>query len=209
MHHLRQRPVRSIAIAVRSISSGIAGLAGLLTLPSQALAHVVPGPIGGFSGGFEHPLTGPDHLMAMFAVGLWGALLGGRSVWALPVAFPMVMVGGGIAGMAGLALPYAEIGIALSMLVLGTAIAAKWRPPIAIPLFLVAVFAVFHGYAHGVELPQAADPVTYATGFVLATGSIHVAGIVVGILLAKPFHGLLARALGGIIAAGGLYYLLG
>lgn len=183
-----------------------AGVA-LAAAPARALAHVVPGAIGGFTGGFTHPLTGPDHLLAMFAVGLWGAQLGGRSMWALPVAFPMVMVVGGILGMAGVQLPYSETAIALSMLVLGAAIAARWHPSIFVPLFIVAVFAIFHGYAHGVELPQAADPVAYATGFVLATGSIHVAGILVGMMLAKPVDGRLARALGAIIAAGGVYYL--
>jgi urease accessory protein len=146
-------------------------------LPQPALAHITQGPIGGFAGGFAHPLTGLDHFLAMFAVGVWGAQMGGRSVWALPVAFPLVMTTGGIAGMAGLVLPYVEIGIALSILVLGLAIACKWRPAEIVPLALIAIFALCHGYAHGVELPSAADPAAYAAGFVLATGMIHIIGI--------------------------------
>ena len=184
-------------------------LLGLTLLPQPALAHITPGPTGGFASGFAHPLTGLDHFLAMFAVGVWGAQMGGRSVWALPVAFPLVMTIGGIAGMAGLVLPYVEIGIALSIFVLGLAIACKWRPIEIVPLALIAIFALCHGYAHGVELPNAADPAAYAVGFVLATGMIHVTGIVVGLLLGKPLHGWLARGLGGVIAAGGVFYLIG
>ena len=184
-------------------------IAGVALLPAPALAHITPGPIGGFEGGFTHPLTGLDHFLAMFAVGVWGAQMGGRSVWALPVAFPLVMTIGGIGGMAGLVLPYVEIGIALSILVLGLAITCKWRPVEIVPLALIAIFALCHGYAHGVELPSAADPAAYAVGFVMATGMIHIIGIVVGLLLGKPLHGWLARGLGGLIAAGGVFYLIG
>jgi urease accessory protein len=183
-------------------------IAALALLPQPALAHITQGPIGGFEGGFTHPLTGLDHFLAMFAVGVWGAQMGGRSVWVLPVAFPLIMTIGGIGGMSGLVLPYTEIGIALSILVLGLAIAWKWRPVEIVPLALIAIFALCHGYAHGVELPSAADPAAYAAGFVLATGMIHLIGIGVGLLLGKPLHGWLARGLGGVIAAGGVFYLL-
>ena len=186
----------------------LGALVGLALLPQPAFAHITQGPIGGFAGGFAHPLTGLDHFLAMFAVGVWGAQMGGRSVWALPVAFPLVMTIGGVAGMAGLVLPYVEIGIALSILVLGLAIACKWRPVEIVPLALIAIFALCHGYAHGVELPSAADPAAYAAGFVLATGMIHLIGIAVGLLLGKPLHGWLARGLGGVIAAGGVFYLI-
>src|SRR6185295_10311546 len=108
-------------LACRSALPWVIAMSGLVLLPQPALAHIVQGPIGGFAGGFAHPLTGLDHFLAMFAVGVWGAQMGGRSVWALPVAFPLVMTIGGIAGMAGLVLPYVEIGIALSILVLGLA----------------------------------------------------------------------------------------
>jgi urease accessory protein len=186
----------------------LAAIAALALRPTQALAHVIQGPVGEFEGGFAHPLTGLDHFLAMFAVGVWGAPMGGRSVWALPVAFPLVMTIGGFAGMADPGLPYVEIGIALSVLVLGLAIACRWRPIEIVPLFLIAMFALCHGYAHGVELPSAADPAAYAAGFVLATGLIHVCGIGVGLALGKPLHGWLARGIGGLIAAGGVFYLI-
>jgi urease accessory protein len=176
--------------------------------PAPALAHVTQGTMGGFESGVAHPLTGLDHFLAMFAVGVWGSQMGGRSVWALPVAFPLVMTVGGIAGMADLGLPYVEIGIALSVLVLGLAIAFKWRPIEIVPFALIAIFAICHGYAHGVELPSAADPAAYAAGFVLATGMIHICGIVAGLVLGKPWHGWLARGVGGLIAVGGVFYLI-
>lgn len=163
--------------------------------------------MGGFGSGFEHPLTGPDHFLAMFAVGIWGAQMGGRSVWTLPVTFPLIMAMGGLAGMLGLQLPGIEVGIALSIVALGGAILFAWHPAEIIALLLIAVFAVCHGYAHGVELPRAADPADYAVGFVIATGLIHLLGIGVGLALGKPYGGRLARALGGAITLGGLYYL--
>ena len=185
----------------------LAAVAAAAFLSTPAIAHIVPGPLAGFGGGFLHPLTGLDHFLAMFAVGVWGAQMGGRSVWALPVAFPLVMTIGGILGMSGVVLPVVEIGIALSIAVLGLAIAFKWHPIEIVQLCLIAIFAVCHGYSHGVELPEAADPAAYAAGFVVATGMIHICGIVVGLLLSKPLQGRLARGLGGAIAVGGAYYL--
>lgn len=177
-------------------------------LPLGAAAHVAGGIPGGFAGGFAHPLTGPDHFLAMLAVGIWGAQMGGRAVWRLPVAFPLIMAAGGVAGMAGLPLPGVETGIAVSVLVLGLAIAAVWRPADPIPLLLIAVFAIFHGYAHGTELPAAADPAAYAVGFVVATGLIHILGILIGMTFSKPMQGGLARGLGGLIAVCGVYFLV-
>ena len=179
------------------------------TTASYASAHSIQGSTTGFAGGFEHPLSGPDHFLAMFAVGVWGAQMGGRSVWMLPVVFPLIMTVGGIAGMTGIVLPYVETGIALSVLVLGTAIAFAWHPHEWVPLVLIAIFAIFHGYAHGIELPSAADPTAFAAGFVIATGLIHVCGIAIGLLSSKPVRGLLARGIGAVIAAGGIYYLVG
>jgi urease accessory protein len=187
----------------------MAGAATLALIPaSGAVAHIIQGEAGGFGAGFEHPLTGPDHFLAMFAVGIWGAQMGGRSVWALPVTFPLIMAAGGLAGMLGLPLPHVELGIALSILALGSAIAFGWHPAEAVALVLIGVFAICHGYAHGVELPTAADPADYAVGFVLATGLIHVCGVGVGLALNKPLEGRLSRALGAVIAAGGIYYLV-
>jgi len=177
-------------------------------LPNTAGAHIVNATQGGFGSGFTHPLTGADHVLAMFAVGLWGAQMGGRPVWTLPVTFPLIMVAGGLAGMLGFELPAVEIGIALSIVAFGSVIALAWRPAELVALVLISVFAVCHGYAHGVELPHAADPADYAIGFVLATGMIHLCGIGVGLALNKPVGGRLARALGGLIGISGLYFLV-
>lgn len=186
----------------------IAAVPLLLLAPVPALAHIIREGAGGFTSGFEHPLTGPDHFLAMFAVGIWGAQMGGRSIWELPVAFPLIMTVGGIAGLLGLPLPHVELGIALSILGLGLCIALAWRPVEPVSVAVVGIFAIFHGYAHGVELPRAADPADFAVGFVIATGLIHLLGIAVGLALHKPLAGWLARALGVAIAMGGGYFLL-
>jgi len=185
-------------------------LAGALLLlaPGPAAAHIVQSAGGGFGSGFEHPLTGADHFLAMFAVGLWGAQMGGRYIWSLPVTFPLVMTLGGLAGMLGLPLPHVELGIALSIIVLGASIVFAWRPLEAVALLVVGLFAIFHGFAHGAELPRAADPADYAVGFVVATGMIHLLGIGVGMILDRPLGGRLARALGVAIVASGGYFLV-
>jgi urease accessory protein len=187
----------------------IIGLAlGLWMIPQIVQAHIIQTGAGGLASGFEHPLTGPDHFLAMFAVGLWGAQMGGRPVWTLPVTFPLIMVVGGIAGILGIPLPGAEIGIALSIIALGLAIAFAWRPAEWVALALISVFAICHGHAHGAELPRAADPADYAIGFVLATGLIHLFGIAVGLGLDKPYGGRFARALGALLVPGGVYFLV-
>ncbi|RIY00305.1 urease accessory protein [Aureimonas flava] len=178
----------------------------LLASVHPAAAHIV-GQAGGFSSGIAHPLTGPDHFLAMLAVGIWGAQMGGRAVWTLPVTFPLIMTLGGIAGMMGLPMPSIELGIAVSIVALGTAIAAAWRPPEAVALLMVAVFALFHGYAHGAELPRAADPANYAAGFVIATGAIHLLGIAIGLVATRPFGGVPARLIGAAIALSGVWFL--
>jgi urease accessory protein len=178
-------------------------------LSSPVAAHIVGGPVGGFQSGFSHPLFGADHLLAMLAVGIWGAQMGGRAVWTLPVTFPLIMAAGGIAGMAGIPLPHVELGIALSVLALGLAIAVAWKPAEIVALLVVAIFAVFHGYSHGVELPKAADPTSYAFGFVVATGMIHIVGIGIGLMLKHPWDGKLAQGLGAGIAAAGVYFAVG
>lgn len=172
-------------------------------------AHTGTGLAGGFLAGFAHPLSGADHLLAMVSVGLWGAFLGRPLVHVLPVVFPAMMVGGAMPGMVGVALPPVESGIALSVLVLGLCIACAWKAPAWAAVAVVALFALFHGYAHGRELPAAADPVGYSTGFVLATGLLHVAGIALGLLHARPAGVLFTRCLGGLIGAAGLYFLAG
>jgi urease accessory protein len=192
----------------RYVTVGVVLGIWLCLLPGTAAAHIIQGSQGGFGSGFAHPLTGPDHFLAMFAVGLWGAQMGGRPVWTLPVTFPLIMVVGGVAGMVGIPLPGIEIGIAISILALGMAIALAWRPAEWVTLVLIAFFALCHGHAHGAELPLAADPADYAIGFVLATGMIHLFGIGVGLGLNKPVGGRLARALGALIGVGGIYFLV-
>lgn len=189
------------------IAQGRLAAIALCLSSSPALAHLVNGGQGGFASGFAHPLTGPDHFLAMFAVGLWGAQMGGRRVWSLPVAFPLIMVTGGIIAMLGFVLPRVEIGIALSIVALGSAIMIAARPPEWVALALISVFAICHGNAHGAELPQSTDPADYAIGFVLATGTIHLAGIGAGLALTKPRNGEFTRLLGAAIALAGLYFL--
>ncbi len=185
----------------------LAGLAATLLAADSASAHAGLELFGGFLSGFQHPLLGVDHLLAMLAVGFWGAQMGGRSIWTLPVMFPLIMAFGGLAGIVGLPLPQVETGIALSLLVLGLAIAAAFRPFEGIAIVIVGIFAVFHGYAHGAELPSAADPAAYSAGFVIATGLIHIAGIGIGLLTGSIAGGWLARGAGGAIAVGGIYFL--
>ncbi len=173
-----------------------------------ALAHEGAGVAGGFASGFTHPLHGPDHLIAMVAVGLWGAFLGRPAIWMLPVVFPLVMAFGGALGVAGVPVPYIETGIAASAVVLGLLVAFAVKAPLAVAAVIVAAFAIFHGHAHGTELPQAANPLAYSMGFVVATGLLHLAGVGIGLLTASNAGKILVRALGGAIALGGAWYLL-
>lgn len=181
----------------------------LLCCAVSAHAHSDQGAAGGFISGFMHPLSGIDHLLAMVAVGIWGATLGKPLVWALPVAFPMLMVVGGILGIAHVPLPYIETGIAASVVVLGLAIAAAWRAPVAVALAIVAAFGVFHGYAHGAELPATAAPAAYTAGFVICTGLLHLGGIALGLIKALPRGTEVLRASGGLIALVGIWILVG
>ena len=199
-----QNTLRRLGALVFSLAQAVP----FLLAPVVAEAHVVTGDTNGFGSGFKHPLTGPDHFLAMFAVGLWGAQMGGRSIWVLPVVFPLVMAIGGFIGASGVHLIGIETGIALSIVVLGGAIAFAWKPAEWIPIPLIGVFAICHGYAHGAELPRAADPATYAMGFVISTGLIHLCGIGVGLALHKPYAGRLARGIGASIALGGVYFLV-
>ena len=177
-------------------------------VPSAATAHSGTGLAGGFLSGVEHPLSGPDHMLAMVAVGMWGAFLGRPLVVALPVIFPnMMAIGAGI-GMAGVPLPPVELGIALSVLMLGLMILFAVRAPVLVACAVVAMFGLFHGYSHGVELPSAADPIGYATGFVLCTGLLHVAGIALGSLRTLRYGNAGLRVGGGVIAACGLFFLV-
>jgi urease accessory protein len=177
-----------------------------LAAASPAMAHT-GGVAGGLSDGFAHPLFGTDHVIAMVAVGLWGAFLGSPAVYTLPVVFPLVMAAGGVLGILGLPLPGVEIGIAISAVILGMMVALAARPPLWSAALIVGAFAIFHGYSHGAELPPAADAVAYSAGFVIATGCLHLAGIALGSLARWPAGRLAVRAVGGAIAIGGLMFL--
>jgi urease accessory protein len=192
---------RQLWIAVVVVS-----LAGLTTVP--AFAHTGSAS-GGLLGGFAHPLFGPDHVVAMVAVGLWGAFLGQPAIWLLPVTFPLVMAFGGTLGILGVPLPHVETGIALSAVVLGAMVAFALRPPLAVAVVLVGLFAIFHGHAHGAELPAGVDPVTFSIGFVVATGLLHLAGIALGLLVRWPVGVIVVRAAGASIALAGFAFLSG
>ena len=177
-----------------------------ICIAAPALAHT--GSVaGGFIGGLAHPVLGPDHVAAMVAVGLWGAFLGPPAIFVLPVVFPLVMALGGVAAILGLPLPGAEIGIALSAVVLGAMVALEARPPLWIAAMLVGTFAIFHGHAHGAELPPAADAVAYSAGFVIATGLLHLAGIALGLLARWPAGRVAVRGAGVAIAVAGSVFL--
>jgi urease accessory protein len=181
----------------------------LALVAGTALAHEGHGAGGGFVSGFLHPILGWDHVAAMVAVGLWGAFLGAPAIWLLPVTFPLVMALGGALGVAGVPIPGIELGIAASALIVGVAVMLALRPPLVVAAVVVGFFAIFHGHAHGVEMPAAVSPLAYAAGFVIGTGLLHLAGIALG-LLARSETGVLAvRGMGAVIALAGLGFLTG
>lgn len=167
------------------------------------------GDAGSLLSGFLHPILGPDHVLAMIAVGLWGAQLGKPSIWLLPVAFPLVMAIGGFLGLIGVPLPAVEIGIAVSAIVLGLMVLLDAQPPMAVSLIIVAVFAVFHGHAHGTELPEGQDGMLYSIGFVIGTGSLHGIGILIGLIHYWKWGKSAIRLAGLLVACGGAYFLWG
>ena len=172
-----------------------------------AHAHVERGQATGFVTGFRHPWSGFDHVLAMIAVGIWGAQLGAPALWLLPVVFPMVMAHGAFLGLIGLPLPGVEVGIALSALLLGAMVGGETRPKPVVAALLVGAFAVFHGHAHGTELPAGQSGLLYSMGFVLATGCLHGLGIALGLLHRWPTGKLALRGAGALIAAMGVLFL--
>jgi len=183
-------------------------LAVLLALAAApAHAHVQQGQAAGFLTGLRHPVSGLDHVLAMVAVGLWGAQLGAPAVWLLPVTFPMVMAFGGFLGLVGVPLPGVEVGIALSAILLGLAVATQARPPLWAAAALVGFFAVFHGHAHGTELPPGQSGLLYSIGFVVATGCLHGVGIAIGVVHRWSAGRVALRAAGVLVAAAGVYFL--
>ena len=179
----------------------------VLVWASLTHAHVALGQAAGFVTGFGHLWSGFDHVLAMIAVGIWGAQLGAPAVWLLPVVFPIVMAHGAFLGLIGLPLPGVEVGIALSALLLGAMVGGETRPKPVVAALLVGAFAVFHGHAHGTELPAGQSGLLYSMGFVLATGCLHGLGIALGLLHRWPTGKLALRGAGALIAAMGVLFL--
>lgn len=179
----------------------------IVFFPATALAHVGSGAAGGFFIGIAHPVSGLDHVLAMIAVGLWGAQLGNPALWMLPVVFPMMMAGGGMLGLMGIPLPGVEIGIAISAIVLGAMVSAEARLKIQLAMIIVAFFAIFHGHAHGTELPTGQSGLLYSIGFVAATGCLHGVGIAIGMIYRWSKGRLALRAAGALVCVAGIFFL--
>jgi urease accessory protein len=183
------------------------GAIGLAVAPIS-YAHVGVGETAGFLRGFAHPFGGLDHVLAMVAVGLWAGQRSGRARWMIPMTFVTIMILGGVMGAMGVTLPYVEQGIALSVLVLGILVAAAVIWPLPASMLLVGVFALFHGHAHGAEMPVTASGIEYGAGFVLATAILHASGVGASILSRNVHRSVLVRLSGTAIAASGIYLLL-
>ncbi len=181
-----------------------------LSLSPSVFAHADAETLrGGFFSGFMHPLSGLDHIVAMVAVGLWGVFLGKPAIWVLPIVFPLVMAFGGALGVIGVDIPAIETGIALSGIVLGLAVAFAVKPPLWVAAIIVGAFAIFHGHAHGTELPNATSPLVFSVGFVVATGLLHLAGIAFGELARWSWGEKVVRIAGVGIAGIGSAFLMG
>ncbi|MCX5496780.1 HupE/UreJ family protein [Kaistia dalseonensis] len=197
---------------VKSALGRLAIASSLALAPTLAFAHPGGPEAHGFVHGFAHPISGLDHILAMVLVGIFAWQLGGRALWLVPATFVTVMALGGGLGMAGINLPFVEIGIALSVVVLGAIVAFGVKAPVAAAMGIVGLFAVFHGYAHGAEMPESAGGLAYAAGFMLATAALHVAGIGVGFLIGKisETHGqAVVRTTGALAAVAGVGLLTG
>ena len=174
----------------------------------EANAHSLVSGYSGFGSGFSHPMLGFDHFLAMFGVGVWGAQMGGRKIWSLPMSFPLIMCVGALIAISNIfAFIFVEQIIALSVIVLGFIIFIKWSPNELIAILVISIFALFHGYAHGVELPRANDPISFIIGFVLSTGLIHLFGIGTGYFCDKFYNGKLSRIIGILITITGLIFI--
>ena len=205
----RATPTRAGRGDAQRGSRRLAGAVATLVFlwPSLAWAHTEQGRAEGLLAGLHHPVSGLDHVLAMVSVGLWGAQLGAPAVWLLPVTFPMVMAFGGMIGLMGVPLPGVEAGVALSGVVLGLAVLAEWRPPLWAAAAVVGFFAIFHGHAHGTELPAGASGLLYSVGFVVATGALHGVGIAIGVIHRWGWGRVTLRVAGGAVAAAAGYFL--
>ena len=187
-------------------------LLALAAFTGVAEAHTGVGHTIGFMHGFLHPLSGLDHMLAMIAVGLFAARLGGKAFWAVPLAFVAMMVVGGTMGMNGIGLPYVEFGIAASVIVLGAAVALGFSLPVSVAMGLVGFFAVFHGHAHGAEMPVDATGFNYGLGFVFATALLHCAGLGLGLAISRATvsrHSGLVKLTGAAMAVAGVGMMAG
>jgi urease accessory protein len=180
-------------------------IAAALLLPSHAYAHAGGTDAGGFMHGLMHPVSGLDHICAMVAIGLWAAQMRGRALWVVPLAFVSVMLLGGVMPMLGIELPFVEHGIVFSVLALGVLVAATIRPPLWLSIGMTGLFALWHGYAHGAEMPALASGMGYAFGFMLATASMHIAGIFFGLGLQRMARERWFHVAGAGIALFGVY----
>ena len=193
----------------RGATAGVSalGLLAVLLWAPGAHAHILQGEAASFLVCLGHPVSGLDHVLAMIAVGLWGAQLGAPALWLLPVTFPMVMALGGMLGLLGVPLPGVEIGIATSAVLLGLAVMSELRPPLAAAAVLVGFFAVFHGHSHGAELPAGQNALLYSMGFVVATGGLHGVGIAVSLIHRWAWGQTLLRTAGAGIALAGVFFM--
>lgn len=181
----------------------LAAIAAILG-PRSAFAHTGVGPTHDLLHGLEHPLTGLDHLLVMFAVGLWAAQRGGRAIWFVPLTFVLVLTLGATLGMSGVSIPFVEPGIAISVLMLGLFLATCLKLPLASSAAIIGLFALVHGHAHGAEIPAVASGLTYTLGFIAATICLHAAGISAGLITQRLYSQQLMRFAGAAIALCGL-----
>ncbi len=189
----------------------VIAIAVTLLIPTVAQAHTGVGDTNGFWHGLEHPISGLDHILAMVAVGLWAAQIGGRAIWIVPTAFVLSMSASSILGQLGLPLPGIEQGILASDFILGLLILFAARFPIAISATIVGILAIFHGYAHGAEMPSTVSGLTYGIGFIIATAGLHLSGIVSGLAIERyqpAFQDRLFRLGGGAVLVGAIYVLV-
>jgi urease accessory protein len=193
------------------VFAGIIAACTVLLWAQTAHAHVEGGQAAGFSSGFHHPWSGWDHILAMVAVGLWGAQLGAPAVWLLPVVFPMVMAMGGFLGLLKIPLPGVEYGIALSAVALGAMVLGEVHSNkkafLVFAACLVGFFGLFHGHAHGTELQEGHNALMYSIGFVIATGLLHACGIAIGLIHHWPAGKVALRVSGAAIALAGVFFL--
>jgi urease accessory protein len=189
------------------IARATTALALLVVCSQTAVAHPQQGQVTGFLTGLHHPIAGSDHVLAMVAVGMWGVQLGAPAIWLLPVAFPMAMAVGGMLGLMGIPLPGMEYGIAASAILLGAAVMFEVHPPLLVAAIVVGTFAIFHGHAHGTELPPGQNALLYSMGFVAATGGLHATGIGIGTVHRWPWGQRLLRVAGAAVSAGGVFFM--